>query len=169
MSELSKHRSWIHTQNQEQRSARQRMALFPANAETLFVARDMWVVSTNHLVSLPPPFGQGIQKVDSFFLTGISFSLLLAGREAGRETLRLSRYTELVPEDARWVEDVLAAASPFGTTLPTSDLHSVSLKFRRIFLRCAHYGIISRGCMCVLYTAYRNPRLRRTSLNCRNG
>jgi len=43
MSELSKHRSWIHTQNQEQRSARQRMALFPANAETLFVARDMWV------------------------------------------------------------------------------------------------------------------------------
>jgi molybdopterin-biosynthesis enzyme MoeA-like protein len=48
MTELSKHRSWIHTQNQEQRSARQRMALFPANAEALFVARDMWVVSIAH-------------------------------------------------------------------------------------------------------------------------
>jgi len=54
MTELSKHRSWIHTQDQEQRSARQRMALFPANAETLFVARDMWVVSTT-IQSPPPP------------------------------------------------------------------------------------------------------------------
>ncbi|KAH9974332.1 Molybdopterin binding protein [Lactifluus volemus] len=43
MAELSKHRSWIHTQNKEQRRARERMALFPANAETLFVARDIWV------------------------------------------------------------------------------------------------------------------------------
>jgi len=55
MTELSKHRSWIHTQDQEQRSARQRMALFPANAETLFVARDMWVVSTTIRSPPPPP------------------------------------------------------------------------------------------------------------------
>ncbi len=44
MAEMSKHRSWVHTQDVEQRRARERMALFPANAETLFVASDIWVV-----------------------------------------------------------------------------------------------------------------------------
>lgn len=44
MAEMSKQRSWIDTQNEEQRRARERMALFPANAETLFVASDIWVV-----------------------------------------------------------------------------------------------------------------------------
>jgi len=43
MSEMGKHRSWLHTQNQEQQRARERMALFPANAEALFVASDIWV------------------------------------------------------------------------------------------------------------------------------
>ncbi|KAI9464037.1 Molybdopterin binding protein [Lactarius psammicola] len=43
MAEMSKHRSWVHTQDEEQRRAREKMALFPANAETLFVASDMWV------------------------------------------------------------------------------------------------------------------------------
>ncbi len=53
MSESTKHRSWLHTQNEEQKRARERMALFPANAETLFVAKDIWVVS-NH--PFPPSF-----------------------------------------------------------------------------------------------------------------
>lgn len=48
MTESIKHRSWAQTQNEEQKRARERMALFPANAELLFVARDIWVVS-NHL------------------------------------------------------------------------------------------------------------------------
>jgi hypothetical protein len=48
MTESIKHRSWMHMQNKEQKRARERMALFPANAELLFVARDIWVVS-NHL------------------------------------------------------------------------------------------------------------------------
>jgi len=43
MSELTKPWSWVHTQNEEQRRARERMALFPADAETLFVAKDIWV------------------------------------------------------------------------------------------------------------------------------
>ncbi|KAI9513507.1 MoaB/Mog domain-containing protein [Russula earlei] len=43
MAELSKHRSWVHNQNAEQRRARERMALFPADAETLFTASDIWV------------------------------------------------------------------------------------------------------------------------------
>jgi molybdopterin-biosynthesis enzyme MoeA-like protein len=48
MTESIKHRSWMHMQNEEQKRARERMALFPANAELFFVARDIWVVS-NHL------------------------------------------------------------------------------------------------------------------------
>ena len=55
MSELTKPWSWVRTQNEEQRRARERMALFPANAETLFVAEDIWVVS-NHPF---PPFFSG--------------------------------------------------------------------------------------------------------------
>ncbi|KAH9043604.1 putative molybdopterin binding domain-containing protein [Lactarius hengduanensis] len=43
MTEMSKHRSWVHTQDEEQRRAREKMALFPADAETLFVASDIWV------------------------------------------------------------------------------------------------------------------------------
>jgi molybdopterin-biosynthesis enzyme MoeA-like protein len=54
MAESSKHRSWwIHTQNKEQQRARERMALFPANAEALFIARDIWVVSNRLILHLP--------------------------------------------------------------------------------------------------------------------
>ena len=55
MTEWIKHWPWVHTQNEEQKCARERMALFPANAETLFVARDIWVVSKP---SLFPRAGQ---------------------------------------------------------------------------------------------------------------
>ena len=48
MAELIKHRSWVRVQNEEQKRARERMALFPANAELFFVEKDIWVVS-NHL------------------------------------------------------------------------------------------------------------------------
>jgi molybdopterin-biosynthesis enzyme MoeA-like protein len=53
MAELIKHGSWVHTQNQEQKRARERMALFPANAELFFVARDLWVVSDRLFVLSP--------------------------------------------------------------------------------------------------------------------
>jgi hypothetical protein len=95
--------------------------------------------------SSPPHFGpKSIQKMG--ILTEISLSFLtLAGCATGGETLRLSGHTELVPEDARRVEGVLAAASPFGVPLPTSDLHSVSVHFRPFpfFFRgmCAYYSI----------------------------
>jgi molybdopterin-biosynthesis enzyme MoeA-like protein len=55
MTELIKHGSWVHTQNEEQKRARERMALFPANAELFFVARDLWVVS-HYLSALSPMF-----------------------------------------------------------------------------------------------------------------
>ena len=44
MKEMNKNRKWIGTQNAEQRAATNRMALFPENAEVLFVGEDIWVV-----------------------------------------------------------------------------------------------------------------------------
>jgi len=43
MSELSRQRRWIGTQNEQQRAASRRMALFPDKAEVIFVAPDIWV------------------------------------------------------------------------------------------------------------------------------
>lgn len=44
MKEMNKYRKWIGTQNAEQRAATNRMALFPENAEVIFVGEDIWVV-----------------------------------------------------------------------------------------------------------------------------
>jgi molybdopterin-biosynthesis enzyme MoeA-like protein len=44
MTEASKTRKWASEQTAEQITARQRMALFPKDAEVLFVAKDIWVV-----------------------------------------------------------------------------------------------------------------------------
>ncbi|KAF9485943.1 Molybdopterin binding protein [Pholiota conissans] len=43
MAEMNKHRRWIGTQNAEQLAATNRMALFPENAEVIFVGEDIWV------------------------------------------------------------------------------------------------------------------------------
>ncbi|PPQ93727.1 hypothetical protein CVT25_013067 [Psilocybe cyanescens] len=43
LNEMSKHRSWVGTQNAEQLAATHRMALFPEKAEVIFVAEDIWV------------------------------------------------------------------------------------------------------------------------------
>ncbi len=45
MTELIKHRPEFAKQTDEQRVARERMALFPARAEVLYIAPDVWVVS----------------------------------------------------------------------------------------------------------------------------
>ncbi|KAL1948364.1 hypothetical protein VTO73DRAFT_12439 [Trametes versicolor] len=43
MTEMIKHRPDFAQQNEEQRTARERMALFPARAEVLYIAPDIWV------------------------------------------------------------------------------------------------------------------------------
>ena len=53
MAEVIKYGPWVLAQNEEQKRARERMALVPANAELFFVARDIWVVS-HHLSVLSP-------------------------------------------------------------------------------------------------------------------
>ena len=45
MGEMAKHRADIQNQSDEQRVARERMALFPAKGEVLYVHKDLWVVS----------------------------------------------------------------------------------------------------------------------------
>ncbi|KAI0031505.1 MoaB/Mog domain-containing protein [Vararia minispora EC-137] len=43
MMEMSKHRSWVASQSEEQKAARERMALLPEHAEVIYTAEDMWV------------------------------------------------------------------------------------------------------------------------------
>lgn len=45
MATMIRSRADIQNQTAEQREARERMALFPAKAEVLFIAPDVWVVS----------------------------------------------------------------------------------------------------------------------------
>lgn len=48
MTTMIKHRVDIMNQTAEQREARERMALLPVHAETLFIAPDVWVVRSLH-------------------------------------------------------------------------------------------------------------------------
>ncbi len=52
MGEMLKHRADLAGQTDEQRVARERMALFPARAEVLYIASDIWVVSPSRLTVL---------------------------------------------------------------------------------------------------------------------
>ena len=70
MTEWIKHWSWVHTQNEEQKCARERMALFPANAETLFVAPNIWVVSKPSLI--PPSVVVGVKRITFFFVNSLA-------------------------------------------------------------------------------------------------
>lgn len=49
MAQMIKQRTWMATQTPQQRAATERMALFPDRAEVLFVAEDIWVVSSDLL------------------------------------------------------------------------------------------------------------------------
>lgn len=53
MEAMSKTRKWNAQQNAEQRTAYQRMALFPEKAEVIFVGTDIWVVSPFFLTTSP--------------------------------------------------------------------------------------------------------------------
>ena len=50
---MNKHRKWATLQNQEQKTATLRMALFPESAEVIFVHPEMWVVSLISEISTP--------------------------------------------------------------------------------------------------------------------
>jgi hypothetical protein len=95
------------------------MALFSANAEALFVATDIWVVS-DLVFACPKCVDEGVALID------------LAGRTTRTKTLCLPRHPELNTEDARRAESISTATSFLRTAFPTSDLHRVS--FSRLIL-----------------------------------
>jgi hypothetical protein len=68
MNEMSKNRKWIGTQNPEQLAATHRMALFPENAEVIYVEKDVWVVRKHF-------FSSSIDTVYTYNNRVISFSL----------------------------------------------------------------------------------------------
>jgi molybdenum cofactor synthesis domain-containing protein len=43
MAEMNKDRAWVKAQDDQQRAAQQRMALFPENAEVIYTSKDIWV------------------------------------------------------------------------------------------------------------------------------
>ena len=91
MSAMSKNLKWVGTQNPEQVAAAHRMALFPENAEVIYVRKDVWVVR-KHLCLHP-----AMQPM----LT-ISGPFPLACGTTRRNIMRLSRNPSFIPEDVAW-------------------------------------------------------------------
>lgn len=81
---ISQGRTDIVNQTDEQRAARERMALFPSQAEVLFTSPEIWVVSKPVSLRL-----------------GDALTACLACGSASREALRISGHSEAVPEDAQ--------------------------------------------------------------------
>ena len=57
MDEVVKHRAEMQNQTEAQKTAMLRMTLFPADAEVIFVAEELWVVRM-----FPPPFPTGLEQ-----------------------------------------------------------------------------------------------------------
>lgn len=97
MAALSRLRKWASQQTTEQRTAQQRMALFPEKAEVIFVGEDTWVVS--------PPLVDGVKNAD------LCLILIAASSSIRRKIMYISWYSITVPTDAHGFDTVLALAS----------------------------------------------------------
>ena len=94
---MSRYRKWkVGTQNSQQLAATHRMALFPENAEVIYVEEDVWVVR-KHLC-LRPAMQLVIRPIP------------LACSSTRRETMRLSWNPGFIPEDVVWI-DALSSTS----------------------------------------------------------
>ncbi|KAL0946196.1 hypothetical protein HGRIS_012457 [Hohenbuehelia grisea] len=89
MEEMMRHRPWAATQNEQQREATRRMALFPNAAEVLFIAKDIWVpvVRLEGKLCIFP----GIPTLFQKMLTGLTPFLPLP--PASQRPLRLQIFT----------------------------------------------------------------------------
>lgn len=117
---MAKQRATFKDQTEEQRTAMHRMALFPDKAEVLFIAGDMWVVSAVFLAELPQA-----QLVYLSWRISCADCYLTARNPAGKETMRVTRHTQLIPEDASRPRAVFASASDGITTFADAGLHYV--------------------------------------------
>jgi len=109
MGEMSKQRKWIGTQTAEQRAATLRMALFPENAEVLFVGEDIWVVSLH---------------LSSFF--DALLTILSACGSSGREALYLPWDPCIIHKNVTWPDAIHTIATKARASFANTDLYGVS-------------------------------------------
>ncbi|GBE83538.1 MoaB/Mog domain-containing protein [Sparassis latifolia] len=119
MVEMSKHRIDIVNQTAEQRTARERMALFPTRAEVLFIAPDVWVpvVRLEGKLCVFP----GIPKLFQKMLDGLTPFLPLPPPE--QRPFRLQIFTSL-PESsiAPYLSQVQARTKASGVRVGSYPL-----------------------------------------------
>lgn len=108
MEAMSKTRKWNAQQNAEQRTAYQRMALFPEKAEVIFVGTDIWVVSTFIPTTSPTADAQE------------------ACRAIGGEIMHFPWNPIFVSKDAHKSYPVLASTSRERTAHENTSIHRVS-------------------------------------------
>jgi hypothetical protein len=96
MAALSRLRTWTSQQTTEQRAAQQRMALFPENAEVMFVGEDIWVVRSPTVM---------VSKCRTCLI------LIAASSSIRGKTMHISRYSITVRTDAYGINTVLALTS----------------------------------------------------------
>ena len=119
-------------QNDDQRKARMRMALFPHAAEVLFVAPDLWVVCT--------PFTPWHRS-----------HALPARRPTRGKTLRLSRHPLPLSENARQPQTLSPPPTPTPPSVPSTGIHKVrhaSFPLGRRHLWRQSAGIFDRPLPC---------------------
>lgn len=92
---MSKHRTDVAKQTEEQRTARQRMALFPDGAEVLFVQKDLWVVS----FQCPA------------LVSAMVVNTHRARRAPGRKVMHPSRHTRPIPATTQWLDSISTPTS----------------------------------------------------------
>jgi len=123
MAALSRLRTWTSQQTTEQRAAQQRMALFPENAEVMFVGEDIWVpvVRLEGKLCIFP----GIPLLFERMLTALTPFLPLPPK--GERPLRIQVFTERP-------ESVIA---PYLTSLQT--------RLKSYGIQVGSYPLLGRG------------------------
>ena len=111
MNEMIKYRTDIANQTDEQRQARERMALFPARAEVLYIAPDIWVVSLLDLVHNE--------------CSDVNRSFQARGAARG-QAVRVPWHPEALPAHAGRARFVSTTSSSGQAAVPPTDLHLVS-------------------------------------------
>ncbi|KZT04872.1 Molybdopterin binding protein [Laetiporus sulphureus 93-53] len=132
MMKISKHRMDIMNQTAEQREARERMALFPANAEVLFIAPDVWVpvVRLEGKLCVFP----GIPKLFQRMLEGLVPYLPLP--PPSERPLRLQVFTSL-PE---------SSIAPYLTELQArTKADGIQVGSYPLLMRGVYVALIGRG------------------------
>ena len=113
LNEATKYRKWTGDQTAEQLTARNRMALFPENAEVIYVAEDIWVVT------MP------------CFCSPMDCTMIFpkACSSPSREIMYFPWNSQPVHQNAAQPDTVHSASSKERTTFKNTNLHRVCATF----------------------------------------